>query len=277
VRITGLRLFPVKSLGGVDLAESVVTPLGLDGDRRWAVLDRQGRTLSTLERAVLLGVRAEPTPQGVRLSGGGEVLEVSVPGAEAPTVSTTLSRVARLRAADPEASRWLSGVVGREVVLVHQGDDLPRSVSEGHGGHPGDRLSLADTNPLHLVSESSVDRLRDWVAETQGEEWLGREEAVRRFRPNLVVDGEEPFAEDGWRRIRVGGATYRLGELCDRCTMTTVDHELATTKEPIRTLARHRRWEGATWFGVRLVPELDGPTARLAVGDPVEVVEALED
>jgi uncharacterized protein YcbX len=271
VRITGLRIFPVKSLGGVDLAESVVTPLGLEGDRRWAVLDREGRTLSSLERAVLLGVHAEPTASGVRLSRGDEVREVSVPSPDAPTMRTALSRVDRLRVADPEASRWLSGILGRDVSLVHQGDDLPRAVSESHGGLPGDRLSLADTNPLHLVSESSVDRLRDWVTETQGEEWLPRDVAVRRFRPNLVVDGEEPFAEDGWRRIRIGDATYRLGELCDRCTMTTVDRALATSKEPVRTLARHRRWDGATWFGIRLVPELDGP-ALIAVGDEVEVL-----
>ncbi|GAA1914460.1 MOSC domain-containing protein [Nocardioides marmoribigeumensis] len=273
MRITGLSLFPVKSMGGVDLTESVVTPLGLEGDRRWAVLDEQGRTLTSLERAVLFGVRATPTPAGVRLDRGEETVEVAVPALDAPMVATTLSRMDRLRAADPGASRWLSGVVGREVVLVHQGDDLPRSVSEGHGGRPGDRLSLADTNPLHLVTESSVDRLRDWVTETQGEEWLAREDAVRRFRANLVVDGEEPFAEDGWQRLRVGATTYRLGELCDRCTMTTVDRDLATTKEPIRTLARHRRWDGATWFGVRLVPELDGPSS-IAVGDEVEVLPA---
>jgi uncharacterized protein YcbX len=249
-----------------------VTPLGLDGDRRWAVLDGEGRTLTTLERATLLGVRAEPTATGVRLTRAGEVLEVATPGPEAPTVATTLSRVDRLRTADPDASRWLSRLVGRQVVLVHQGDDLVRSVSAGHGGLPGERLSLADTNPLHLVSESSVDRLRDWVAESQGEEWLPRDEAVRRFRPNLVVDGEEPFAEDTWHRVRIGAATYRLGELCDRCTMTTVDRDHATPQEPNRTLARHRRWDGVTRFGVRLVPELYGATAQVAVGDEVEVL-----
>ena len=272
MRITGLRLFPVKSFGGVDLAESVVTPLGLDGDRRWAVLDSDGRTLTSPERAVLFGVRAEPTATGVRLTRGDHTQHVETPGPDAPMVPTSLSRVDRLRAADPAASRWLSEVIGREVVLVHQGDDLARSVSPGHGGLPGDRLSLADTNPLHLVSVSSVDRLRDWVAESQGEEWLPREEAVARFRPNLVVDGDEPFAEDTWQRVRIGAATYRLGELCDRCVMTTVDRDLATTKEPIRTLARHRRWDGVTWFGVRLVPELDGP-ATIAVGDEVTVLQ----
>ena len=272
MRITGLGLYPVKSMGGIEPTESVVTALGLDGDRRWAVLDTDGRTLTTRERALLFGVRAEPTGGGVRLTRGEDVLEVATPGPQAPTVTTTLSRVDLLRAADPAVSGWLSDLIGRAVVLAHQGEDLHRSVSANHGGLPGDRLSLADTNPLHLVSERSVDRLRDWVAEGQGEEWLPRDEAVRRFRPNLVVDGDEPFAEDRWTRVRIGAATYRLGELCDRCTMTTVDRHLDTTKEPIRTLARHRRWDGVTWFGVRLVPELAGAVASVAVGDEVEVV-----
>ena len=274
MRITGLRLFPVKSLGGVDLAESVLTALGLEGDRRWAVLDADGRTLSSKERAVLFGIRAEPTGSGVRLVDGDDVLEVRVPDEGAPTVPTELSRQQRLRLADEEASRWLSRRLGGPVRLVHQGDDLPRSVSASHGGHEGDRLSLADTAPLHLVTEISVDRLRDQVTETQGEEWLGREQAGRRFRPNLVVDGEEPFAEDRWRRIQVGEVVLRRSELCDRCVMTTVDADLRTTKEPIRTLARHRRWDGVTWFGTRLVPELPGGrSVTVRVGDEVEVLE----
>ncbi len=108
------------------------------------------------------------------------------------------------------------------------------------------------------------------MSETQGEEWLGREAATRRFRPNVVVDGEEPFAEDRWGRVRIGELTYRRSELCDRCVMATIDLDLlTTTKEPIRTLARHRTWDGVTWFGIRLVPESSG---TVAVGDAVSQV-----
>jgi uncharacterized protein YcbX len=101
-----------------------------------------------------------------------------------------------------------------------------------------------------------------------------RATALRRFRLDLVVDGEEPFAEDRWSRVRVGDTAYRVSELCDRCALTLVDAvTLATDKEPIRTLARHRAWDGSTWFGVRLVPELPpGATGTVAVGDRVEVL-----
>lgn len=88
-----------------------------------------------------------------------------------------------------------------------------------------------------------------------------------RFRPNLVIDGEEPFAEDGWPTVRIGDVELRTAETCDRCVMTTIDPEtLERGKEPMRTLARHRRWDGKTWFGTRLVPLGDG---ELHVGDEV--------
>ena len=147
-------------------------------------------------------------------------------------------------------------------------------MSPRRGGRDGELLSLADTGPVHLVTEASVDRLRDWVLETQGEEWVDRRTAARRFRPNVVVDGDEPFAEDRWSRVRIGTTTYRFSELCDRCALTLVDAEtLSTTKEPIRTLARHRAWDGYTWFGIRMVPELaQGTTGELAVDDEVEVL-----
>ena len=91
----------------------------------------------------------------------------------------------------------------------------------------------------------------------------------------MVVTGEEPFAEDRWARVRIGATAYRVSELCDRCAMTLVDTTTWTTdKEPVRTLSRHRKWDGVTWFGIRLVPELaPEATSTIRVGDDVEVLE----
>ena len=86
-----------------------------------------------------------------------------------------------------------------------------------------------------------------------------------------MVDGDEPFAEDAWRHVTIGEVPFRATMVCDRCVMTTIDRtDLTTSKEPIRTLARHRRWEGATWFGIRLAPVLPvAAGAVLRVGDEV--------
>lgn len=272
MQVTQLATYAVKSLGGVLVDEAEVTPQGLVHDRRWAVVDPQGRLVTARECHALLGVTARPHVDGVRLATrDGDEHDLPTPPPDAATVEVGLSRVERLTLGDAGASAWLSAQVGREVRLVHLADLSAREIGAGHGGEPGETMNLADAGPVLLVSEASVARLRDWVVEESGAEWVDHREALARFRGNVVVDGDVPFEEDRWRKVRIGRLTYRASELCDRCVMTTIDLDtLETTKEPVRTLARHRKWDGLTWFGVRLVPEIGpGSTGRVRVGDDV--------
>ena len=67
--------------------------------------------------------------------------------------------------------------------------------------------------------------------------------------------------------MQVGAVTFRVVKPVDRCVLTTIDPTtLERGPEPIRTLARHRKWDGATWFAVQLVPEVRGV---VGVGDEV--------
>jgi hypothetical protein len=95
---------------------------------------------------------------------------------------------------------------------------------------------------------------------------------MRRFRPNLVVEGAAPHAEDGWRRIRVGPITLRVVKPCSRCAITTVDPDRGVRDgpEPLETLATYRRRDGKVYFGQNVIP--DGP-GEIRVGDTVEVLE----
>ncbi len=281
MQVTRLTVYPVKSMGAEDVGWARVTPQGLDGDRRWAVLDPDGDRVSARECAALLGFLATIRPDGLLISArDGASVHVRVPGVDAPRVATRISGLDEVVLADEEASRWLSERTGRPLRLAHQHDPLSRPIDEEHGGLPGETMSLADAGPLLLVTEASLVRLTEWVAESQQQAWLDPYDAAHRFRPNVIIsggDGLEPFAEDSWERIKIGAITYRRTELCDRCVIPTIDLDtLETTKEPIRTLARHRRWDGATWFGIRVVPELTPvtsgqPIGLIRVGDPVSV------
>jgi uncharacterized protein YcbX len=270
MKLESIRVFPVKSLGGVRVEEAQVEPWGLAGDRRWLVLLPDGTALTAREEHRMLGITATPDGEAVVLAdrdGGG--LRVGPPH-NGEAVPTTLSRVGFVRAADPTAGRWLSERLGVDVRLGWLDDPRRRSIAENHGGRPGDALSLADAGPLLLASTASMRRLNAWIAETAAER--GEEPPaplpIGRFRPTVVVDGAaEAFAEDGWRRVRIGDVTFRFAEHCDRCVLTTVDAQtLAAGKEPLRTLARHRQWDHKTWFGVRLVPETTGV---IRLGDAV--------
>ncbi|MGH3502838.1 MAG: MOSC domain-containing protein, partial [Nocardioidaceae bacterium] len=149
---------------------------------------------------------------------------------------------------------------------VWHDDPDRRPVNPDRGGRPGDPLSLADAGPLLLTSTASLERLGDWLADARSS--IGM--LAERMRPNVVVDGaHEPFTEDRWTRVRIGGLDYRFADHCDRCVMTTIDPvSLDRGPEPIRTLARQRGWAGKTWFGIWLIPLRAG---YIRVGDPVEL------
>ncbi|MFI6496410.1 MOSC domain-containing protein [Nonomuraea typhae] len=268
MRVRALHIYPIKSTQGHDLDSAEVEPWGLAGDRRYLVVDAGGTMLTAREFPKLLSCRAEIAGGALTLTGPHAAPLLVRPAATLSTVTVWRTDV-DLRDCGDEAATWLSALIEHPVRLKWLDDPTRRPVNPDHG-RPEDRVSLADGYPLLLASTSSLARLNDWIAEDaveHGEDPPGPL-PMRRFRPNVVVDGvAEPFAEDEWKRVRIGALDFRVSRGCSRCVLTTIDHSTYTKgKEPIRTLARHRRWDGKTWFGVLLIPDTTG---RVAVGDPV--------
>ena len=272
MQVTRVRVHPVKSFAGNDVRSAVVEPWGLAADRRWGVVDEaSGAVVTARERNGLLALHAEPLAGGGVLldDGRGDPLQVDPPVDAAPILVGFTRQGTALPAGD-EADEWLAARIGGGVRLVWQPDPTVRSVNPSHGGRPGEHVMLADVAPLLLTSEASLAQLDAWTDEgTPPIDML-------RFRPNVVIDGDVPFAEDAWPFVDLGDVRFRVTAICDRCAMTLIDPvTLARGVEPIRTLARHRRWDGTTWFGILLVPQLDGGgRALVRVGDPVRPVQA---
>lgn len=272
VRVSALWVYPVKGAAGLAVESAPVEPWGLRHDRRWMVVAEDGSPVTAAKARALLRVRVTPDDEAARIrleAPGQPALAVSTP-VDGRSLPVRLSRVDEAVDAGEPAAQWFSAVLGRPVRLVWMADPRRRTVSESHGGRPADRLSLADAGPVLLTSTASLGRLDEWVTATVAEH--GGNSPVpldmRRFRPNVVVDGaDEAFVEDGWKRVRVGSVEMRFAEHCDRCVVPTVDPDtLVGGVEPTRTLARHRRWDRHVYFGVRLVPTGAG---SIAVGDPV--------
>lgn len=264
MQVTRLRVHPVKSFAGVDVRSAQVRPWGLEGDRRWMVVDPEGEPITAREVNGLLALAAEVLGDGGLLLGDARAdpIRVDVP-MDASPVAVGHSRRISARPAGTEADEWLTARIGRPARLVWQSDPRARAVDPDHGGRPGDHVSLADVGPVLLTSEISLARLDEWTdPETPPLDMV-------RFRPNIVIDGDEAFAEDAWPSVRIGDVPFRVAGPCDRCVMTTIDPvSLARGKEPIRTLAKHRKRDGRTYFGVWLVPALDeGASATIRVGD----------
>jgi uncharacterized protein YcbX len=239
------------------------------------LVDAAGRLVSAREVHRLFHVLAD-TPStdpsvtaALRLRAPGHAdLLVDVPRA-APVGVHLFSLDLQARPAGAAADAWVRSVLGRDdlrLVWCHAPEQ--RTLQPGFS-QPGDHATFPDSFPVTIASLASMRRLNDWIVERALE--LGEEPPeplpVERFRANLVVDGDDPFAEDTWTRVVVGDVPFRVGKPVGRCMMATIDPAtLRTSKEPTRSLARHRLVDGKTLFAVHLVPETTG---RVSVGDEV--------
>lgn len=282
-RLASIHIYPLKAGRAVDLSESAVEPWGLAGDRRWLVVDGAGRFVSQREEPALAGViaaypaaEADQVAAGqprltdaITLSAAGHPpLKVGMPGADDDTemvpVAVWESRL-RAAAAGQEADDWLCRLLDREVRLVYLDDPTRREVDQDYGD-PGDRVSFADGYPLLLTSAGSLEALGDWLAE-DGHPPV----PMSRFRPSVVVAGAHAWAEDSWRRIRVGTVTFRVVKPCGRCVVTTIDQATGQRgRQPLELLGRRRRFGQQLVFGVNMIPDAPG---SIRVGDPVQVLE----
>ncbi|MFL6108373.1 MAG: MOSC domain-containing protein [Marmoricola sp.] len=275
VVVTGLAVHPVKSTAIRPLQRATVHPWGLAGDRRWMVVDADGTLVSARELHELFLVTADTPetepglPVALRLRARGfDPVDVSEPDADLVPVRLHANAL-QGRPAAQDAHDWISNVTGRRGLRLIWCDDPTRRTFQRDWAVPTDHAPYTDSCPITLASLSSLRQLDDWIAQEaleRGEE-VPAALPIGRFRPNVVVDGAEAFAEDGWARLRIGDVRFRQPKRVDRCVMTTISPtDLTTSKEPIRTLARYRLADQLTWFAVHLVPE--GP-GTISVGDEV--------
>jgi uncharacterized protein YcbX len=266
VHVSSLHIYPVKSIAPIDLDEAVVEPWGLAGDRRWMAVDEHGAQRTAREHRQLLSIEATPSATGLTLTG---------PHAD-PIVVTTTGEAAeasvwktRFPVTDigPAAADWLTKLIGKPTRLMYLHDPRARPITDEPGGEPGDVVSMADAFPLMLTTTASLQQVNDWIAEDHPDDHVDPL-VMRRFRPSVVVEGAEAFAESAWSELQIGDVTFRAGGECARCVLTTIDPwTLKSGKEPIRTLARRHSWDRKTWFGLNLVPTSQG---SIRLGDSVE-------
>jgi uncharacterized protein YcbX len=270
--VTDLFRHPVKSCRGEALDVGTVERWGFAGDRRWMIVDAAADCITAREFHQLVLVVPQLVPRGIVLRGP-HADELFVPTPTAPTLDITVHKRGPFPAllADEAAHEWFGRLLGEPVRLVYQADPSVRVPNQAFAG-PDDRAALQDAYPYLVITRASLQALDDEISRGRFPEQGPM--AIRRFRPNIVVDGDQPWAEDGWRRVRIGDVTFRAVKGCDRCVLTTVDPDTGVHgKEPIATLARIRQWDHLTWFGMNLVPDV--PAGEIRVGAAFEVLEEI--
>lgn len=269
MRLSALYRYPLKSSAALAADALEIEPRGPRHDRRWMVVDENGRFLTARVLAQMVLIRAEPAADGLRLSAPGRPsIAVPLPPADAPRLPATVWKdTVDAQLAGAAADAWLSDCLGRPVRLVHMDAAARRAVDPDHA-RPGDEVGFADGYPLLLISQAALDALNARLAAAGA-----APVTMTHFRPNLVVDGVSAHAEDGWRRVRIGGLAFDAVKPCTRCVFTTVDPALGRRREdgqPLEILKSYRRTPAGITFGMNLIPR---GTGMLRLHDPVDVLD----
>lgn len=234
LHLASIHVYPVKSLGGYAVSEARLTDRGLEHDRRWMLVDDNGRFISQREVPSMACLHVTPAATGLRVTdvrdGGWLQLPSSLPAGPV-LMARVWDDTVPVLTAPSSFGHWFSERLGRPCRLVHMPTTSHRPTDARYATAT---TSLSDAFPYLIVSQASLDDLNARIAPAD-------RVPMDRFRPNLVIAGGTPFQEDGWREIAVGPCTFWPVKPCARCVITTTDQETGVRgKEPLSTLARYR-------------------------------------
>lgn len=263
MRVTGLFIYPVKSLRAVQVSSFEVTTRGPRHDRGFMVVDPTGKFMSQRETPKM--TLLQPTVLTDSLHVQGPVGELLVPLSEdhgRRDISVWKDRFSAIDCGD-EAAKWFSAALEKECRLVRMADDAHRGLDPKYVSDASAETGFSDGYPLLIANEASLEELNSRLEVPV---------PMNRFRPNVVVSGPAAWAEDGWSRVQVGALELDAVKPCSRCPIITTDQLTGERagKEPLKTLASYRTMPklGAI-FGMNLVPRRSGITVH--VGDSLEV------
>lgn len=264
MHIQNLYIYPVKSLGGIEVSEADVLQKGFRHDRRFMLVDDQNQFITQRNEHALALLQTEITVGGIRVyhknNPQNELLipfDIKTENTEKVTLwDDTFDAVFTGKKHD----KWFSDFLQKPVRLAFLPEENPRPVDERYAGN-GENVSLADGYPYLLIGQASLDDLNKRLPEPV---------PMNRFRPNLVVADADAFGEDTWAEIRIGDVHFKVAKPCARCVLTTINQNTGEkAEEPLATLSRYRLSGKKVLFGQNLIALNEG---KIAVGDKLEVL-----
>jgi len=269
ITLSNLTYYPIKACRGFDITESHVERMGLADDRRMMVVTPEGEQVTQRDHAKLALVTPSLKNNSITLSAPNfDSIQFAIQrsGTLTPVNIWKNKGVSAIDQGD-ETAKWFSDWLGVSVRLVHIADGIQRRLNPDFAVHADDHTGFADGYPILIISEASLQDLNSRLDSPQG---AVPPIPMNRFRPNLVVKDCEPFAEDTWKRIRIGDVEMALVKPCPRCEVTTIDKEtLERNKEPLKTLATYRKQTDGAMFGMNVIPLNEG---NIKVGMGVAVL-----
>lgn len=289
MKVTAIVVYPIKSCRGISVSQAPVSSTGFRWDRQWLIINPNGRMYTQRVEPKLAQVEVELPKEAFSESwepSNSSFLVVRAPGMSALKVPLSNSGIrvdgvgvwnwtgSALDEGEGVA-QWFSTYLGKPARLVRF--DAARVTRETHPDYaPGYRTMFSDENPFLLASQESLDALN---------KLLPNPIPISRFRPNIVVEGCNPFEEDIWKEIKINKLTFFGVKLCSRCKMPTINQETGVVNPEVaevlkthrsgKVLRPNRNKQGEVYFGQNLVckDSMAGGKGKLVqVGDPVYVI-----
>lgn len=259
-----IYIYPIKSLGGISLAEAEVVQTGIRHDRRWMLTDKEGKFLSqrSFPQMALLQVTVEPA--GLLIDHKKRLHDpFFIPFDESTGRQmqvTIWDDVCTALEVSHEANEWFSDALGMKVQLVYMPSTTKRLVDSNYATN-NEIVSFADGYPLLMIGQASLDDLN---------QRLETPILMNRFRPNLVFYGGSAYCEDSFTEFQIEDVTFNAVKPCGRCVMTTVNQEDGVKgQEPLKTLASYRTHKNKILFGQNLLQKNSG---KIKVGDRLKIL-----
>jgi uncharacterized protein YcbX len=246
-QISEIWIYPIKSLGGIRLKSSRVSPKGLYLDRRWMLVDENNQFLTQRVHPKMALFKVNLNSDHLEIWYGSDRLRVPIAlSLGNPIRATIWDDTVTVNEMGPEYATWFSEHLGFPCKLVSFPEENLRPVDPRFRLSDQNHVSLADAYPLLIIGESSLNDLNKRLAQ---------EVPMNRFRPNLVFTGGQAYEEDRWQMFKVGNIRMAGVKPCARCVLTTVDQESATKgTEPLATLSSYRKVENKVLFGQNVIP-----------------------
>lgn len=277
--LTSIHLHPIKSCRRIEVSSATVSATGLEGDREWQVASGL-KPVTQRQKNLLATVQPELIDGGLRLSAPDRpTIEVARPTKNDTTTGSLVGVKVEVGDAGDEAAQWFGELLDDDVRLVARTADSVLTIPEPLDVF-GQPIAFGDVAPVLVANEASL----RWLVE-RAEEPFGMD----RFRPNLVVETDQPFAEDTWGRFHIGDAEFRHGFIWPRCAIPQVDQDTGERhREPAVVLRAHRWCTEAPGFSDALRPIIEnngifgvgcsiGPAGTVvSVGDSLVVDDTIE-
>jgi uncharacterized protein YcbX len=261
-----IYIYPIKSLGGIRLQKANLEERGLQWDRRWMLVDRNGGFLTQRVHASMALLQVELKTDGLLVYHKQDPKQrITIPfspQSEAKRPVTVWDDTVLGQLVSKEVDEWFSEILDMHCNLVWMPPSTERKIDAKYAVN-SESVGFADAMPYLLIGQSALDDLNIRLESPV---------PMDRFRPNLVFSGGPAYIDDTWDKVKIGNARFKITKPCARCVLTTVDQATGQKgKEPLRTLSTYRTVGSKVLFGQNMLL-LEGTSVK--VGDQVEGILA---